>query len=84
MKYFRFPLNTGLDERRERKRTRRAIIKRTERPTSDNEEQSDSQDSKKIKAKKAKVPAGYALMHGFSATNVGQHRLTVCLQSYLL
>jgi hypothetical protein len=29
------------------------------------------------KEKKTKVPAGFALLHGFTATNVGKNRLTV-------
>lgn len=32
---------------------------------------------KEAKDKSAKLPAGFALMHGFSATNVGKNRLTV-------
>jgi hypothetical protein len=28
--------------------------------------------------KNSKVAAGFALMHGFSATNIGKNRLTVC------
>jgi hypothetical protein len=32
---------------------------------------------KKEENKKPKIPAGLALMHGFSAPNVGKNRLTV-------
>jgi hypothetical protein len=31
--------------------------------------------------KKPSIPAGFALMHGFAATNVGKNRLTVCLRN---
>jgi hypothetical protein len=77
-----FLLLPGLDERRERKRTKRAIVKPTEQPTiiDDDENPSDTEGSKKRKGKKAKnskLQAGFALMHGFAATNVGQNRLTV-------
>lgn len=39
---------------------------------------------KKAKAKesKSRLPAGLALMHGFSAKNVSKHRLTVHLESF--
>jgi hypothetical protein len=33
--------------------------------------------SKAKKNKKNSIPAGFALMHGFTATNVGKNRLTV-------
>ena len=43
-----------------------------------NEESGDDIRHKKgSKRKKAKIPVGLALMHGFSATNVGKSRLTV-------
>lgn len=46
---------------------------------SDNEDR--GANNKKSKEKKGlKMPAGLALMHGFSATNIGKHRLTVCLR----
>ena len=32
---------------------------------------------KTSKTEKSKIPAGFALMHGFTATNVGKNRLTV-------
>ncbi|KAJ7068198.1 hypothetical protein C8F01DRAFT_1117259 [Mycena amicta] len=51
-------------ERRERKRVKRAIMN----PPSEKE---------KKKNKKNKNPPAFALMHGFSATNVGKNRLTL-------
>lgn len=75
----------GLTERRERKRARREIAQPNELvvPESGDDESEgsftfpDSKVTKNKKAKKAKVPAGFALMHGFTATNVGKNRLTV-------
>ncbi|KAK7061657.1 hypothetical protein R3P38DRAFT_2830780 [Favolaschia claudopus] len=70
-----------LAERRERKRIKRAIVQ----PKPPNEldvVSSDDNDKPKKRAKapkekKLKVPAGFALMHGFAATNVGKNRLTM-------
>jgi hypothetical protein len=84
-------LLSGLLERRERKRAKLAIIKPPEQPTGTEETESEdgSEDSQSLgikrgskkkerkKEKKTKVPAGLALMYGFSATNVGKNRLTV-------
>ncbi|KAF8627191.1 hypothetical protein AX15_004509 [Amanita polypyramis BW_CC] len=64
-------LHIGLKERRDRKRTKRAVLNP---PTSNKE--NDRDDSCQTR-KKSKVPAGFALMHGFTATNVGKERLTV-------
>ncbi|KAI0771461.1 hypothetical protein BD413DRAFT_548710 [Trametes elegans] len=73
-----------LAERRERRRAKKAIVdprpKATEN-SSDEEPDSERRDtSRKASKKKNKglsVPAGLALMHGFSATNLGKKRLTV-------
>ncbi|KII94802.1 hypothetical protein PLICRDRAFT_25529 [Plicaturopsis crispa FD-325 SS-3] len=80
-------------ERRERKRTKRAIVKPV--VLEDSNEESDGEPTEKSptpkgkgrrtkdrsrkgnKENKPKVPAGFALMHGFSATNVGKNRLTL-------
>ncbi|KAJ7507725.1 hypothetical protein B0H11DRAFT_1968345, partial [Mycena galericulata] len=64
-------------ERRERKRAKRAIVQA--KGPSEPDAASSNGDKKKMKAKgkKPKVPSGFALMHGFSATNVGKNRLTL-------
>ncbi|KAJ7638746.1 hypothetical protein FB45DRAFT_1054990 [Roridomyces roridus] len=65
-------------ERRERKRAKRAIVQPKE--PSEAETASSGKPKKKSKTakeKKSKVPAGFALMHGFSARNVGKNRLTL-------
>ena len=60
-----------------------------DRPANDRKHDSISRDKtegKKTKGKqekKPKVPAAFALMYGFSATNIGKNRLTVCLTSAL-
>ncbi|KAJ7591151.1 hypothetical protein C8J56DRAFT_934805 [Mycena floridula] len=54
-----------LAERRERKRSKKAIV-RPESPKQVPE-----------KRKKPKLPTGLALMHGFSATNIGKNRITM-------
>ncbi|RDB22484.1 hypothetical protein Hypma_010281 [Hypsizygus marmoreus] len=69
-----------LKERRDRKRAKRAIVE----PINDSDDELDAKSDKNTKPKgkkkpeaKKKVPAGLALMHGFSATNVGSGRLTM-------
>ncbi|KAJ3741218.1 hypothetical protein DFH05DRAFT_317910 [Lentinula detonsa] len=75
-----------LEERRDRKRTKREIM----RPTAnDNVNMDDNEDSKQIEATRGKKgkpkrstsqtqnAPGLALMHGFTSTNVGKNRLTV-------
>ncbi|KDR83819.1 hypothetical protein GALMADRAFT_677314 [Galerina marginata CBS 339.88] len=64
-----------LADRRKRKRARKDTMK----PQVPNqEEQSDDREqSKKSKNQSKNVQAGFALMHGFSATNVGKNRLTL-------
>jgi hypothetical protein len=69
--------HTGLTERRERKRAKRAIVDPKELEDDENENSSPLPEKKTKKAKKSKIPAGLALMHGFTATNVGKNRLTV-------
>ncbi|KAI0334789.1 hypothetical protein GY45DRAFT_1047398 [Cubamyces sp. BRFM 1775] len=78
-----------LAERRERRRAKKAIvdpkIKQVESDGDgdgdnhgDREQAKASKVSKKgAKGKGLKMPAGLALMHGFSATNIGKNRLTV-------
>ncbi|KAF8076308.1 hypothetical protein FPV67DRAFT_1471262 [Lyophyllum atratum] len=72
---------TRLKERRDRKRSKRAIIKPTTDADTESETLSERNIAKKGETKKsnakARIPAGLALMHGFSATNVGSGRLTV-------
>jgi len=58
----------GRRERRDRKRAKRAMVD----PGAEN-----GNNARIAKNTKAKVPAGFALMHGFMATNVGASRLTV-------
>lgn len=60
----------------------------TQAPSEDEEEEDENERTvvtkqakgkKKSKGRTPKIPAGLALMHGFSATNVGKSRLTVRL-----
>jgi hypothetical protein len=70
----------GLTERRERKRAKRAIVEPKKSVVSEDDDGSPlpkEKTSKTKKGKASKVPAGFALMHGFTATNVGKNRLTV-------
>lgn len=67
-------LFAGLEERREKKRIKRDIMQ-PERPKG--QEDIDSPSKPNSKKAKQKLPAGLALMHGFTATNVGKNRLTV-------
>ncbi|KAJ7667948.1 hypothetical protein DFH06DRAFT_1294817 [Mycena polygramma] len=69
-----------LTERRERKRIKRAIVQPkevTEPDTASSNGNAKHKKGVKGKGKKPKVPSGFALMHGFSATNVGKNRLTL-------
>lgn len=76
----------GLAERRERRRVKRAIVapKALIDAASDEEDGSDSGAMKATKATKQRkkkstsLAAGLALMHGFTAKNIGKNRLTVC------
>ncbi|KAK2466156.1 hypothetical protein APHAL10511_001798 [Amanita phalloides] len=61
-----------LKERREKKRAKRVIV---EVPKSDKE--NGAEESRETRKKSKKIPAGFALMHGFTTTNVGKGRLTV-------
>lgn len=84
---------SGLADRRERKRTRREIMKplpvedEDEDPSADGDDDDDRgggrrssrrNKSQAKKTRKPKLPAGLSLMQGFIATNVGKSRLTVC------
>ncbi|KAJ7179921.1 hypothetical protein C8R43DRAFT_971187 [Mycena crocata] len=68
-----------LTERRERKRIKRAIVKPREasEPDTASSNGNKRKNRPKSKSKKPKVPSGFALMHGFNATNVGKNRLTL-------
>ena len=82
----------GMNARRERRREKREIVnpkKRKvspERDSGEDEPDEGGKESKKkgAKPKKQKIPAGLALMHGFSATNVGKSRLTVSEPIYIV
>ena len=41
------------------------------------DKENDKNESCQTRTRNKKLPAGFALMHGFSATNVGKERLTV-------
>ncbi|KAF5331685.1 hypothetical protein D9611_007746 [Ephemerocybe angulata] len=74
-----------MNARKERRRERREIVNPRKRRASvysnseeESEEESRVQKKKKgSKGKQQKIPAGLALMHCFSATNVGKSRLTM-------
>ncbi|PIL36747.1 hypothetical protein GSI_00436 [Ganoderma sinense ZZ0214-1] len=70
-----------LAERRERRRAKKAIVDPKPSPPASETSSHDSGDrKKKLNGKKGKglsMPAGLALMHGFSATNIGKNRLTL-------
>jgi hypothetical protein len=70
---------TGLTERRECKRARRDIMNSREDRVGTRDEKENKKDTKNEpnEKKKHRIPAGLALMHGFSSTNVGKSRLTV-------
>lgn len=76
---------TGLSERRERKRARREIMNPREVKVDTRGEKENRNDEKKgPNDKKHKIPAGLALMHGFSSTSVGKGRLTVRTSSSIV
>lgn len=65
-----------LADRRERKREKREIMNpRDAKPS--RKERKDNATGGPTNKKKQKIPAGLALMHGFSSANVGKTRLTV-------
>ncbi|KAI5893766.1 uncharacterized protein SCHCODRAFT_01184989 [Schizophyllum commune H4-8] len=75
-----------LEERRERKRAKRAIVNPEKaeivvEPGTSYSEAKERKGKGKAKAKRTKgsekTPAAFALMHGFVATNVGKNRLTM-------
>ncbi|SJL01929.1 uncharacterized protein ARMOST_05253 [Armillaria ostoyae] len=74
-----------LQERRERRQVKRAIVQNKENDTCSEVSDKDPTGCKKGKEKqdKNKVPPGLALMHGFSATNIGKNRLTTQLPPML-
>ena len=75
----RFTDVTGLTERRELKRARQDIMNSREDRAGTRGEKENKKDRKNEpnERKKHRIPAGLALMHGFSSTNVGKSRLTV-------
>ncbi|TFK28807.1 hypothetical protein FA15DRAFT_753191 [Coprinopsis marcescibilis] len=69
-----------LKERRDRRRAKRDIVKLPQNGTNSGKESDRETDKKKAgsgKTVKPKFPVGFALMHGFKATNVGKSRLTI-------
>ena len=71
---------TGLADRRERKREKREIMNpREAKPstTAGKERKENATGRPSNSKKKQKIPAGLALMHGFSSASVGNSRLTV-------
>lgn len=76
MLYVVYPA-TGLAERRDKKRIKREIVRPTDQ-TDNDPEQIETLAKKKAKAT-ARKNSGLALMHGFTATNVGKNRLTVSI-----
>ncbi|KAL4268844.1 hypothetical protein AB1N83_002033 [Pleurotus pulmonarius] len=71
-----------LTERRERKRTKRAIVKSPALSGAHEEEEprkrsKEKETKAKSKSKKEKTIPGFALMYGLNATNVGTNRLTM-------
>lgn len=77
---------TGLEERRERRRAKKAIVAPKPPPSESDSgenaepkrgEHTEKASKKSKKGKGLNMPAGLALMHGFSATNIGKNRLTV-------
>ncbi|KAG7449282.1 uncharacterized protein BT62DRAFT_1002863 [Guyanagaster necrorhizus] len=67
-----------LKDRREQRQVKRAIVQNKENDARSEVSDKDSIECKKGKQKrgKNKMPPGLALMHGFSATNIGKNRLT--------
>lgn len=71
---------------------KRAIVQPKKIVVSENDDKNEpgsapGEDVRKAKkGKKNSIPAGFALMHGFTATNVGKNRLTVsyydCLPNF--
>ncbi|KAK0206487.1 hypothetical protein DFS33DRAFT_592979 [Desarmillaria ectypa] len=73
-----------LKERRERRQAKRAVIRDKESDARSEISDKDPIGCKgKQKKKKNKMPPGLALMHGFSATNIGKNRLTTQLPPML-
>lgn len=71
----------GLEDRRARKRTKKAIMQ-APKPSEDEDENHECirKSKKKSHEKSHAAPRGHAslaFMHGFSSTNVGKHRITV-------
>ncbi|KAI9001176.1 hypothetical protein BD414DRAFT_504985 [Trametes punicea] len=79
--------HSRLAQRRERRREKKAIVNPMPMRATQNLSDEDAEDRRSNIAKKTskeskksrgpRMPAGLALMHGFSATNVGRNRLTV-------
>jgi hypothetical protein len=76
----------GLGERRERKRVKRGIVKPGTNTAVHTSPPASERENKKVARKGGKNhsgTAGLALLHGFSATNVGKNRLTVSVTGLL-
>ena len=68
----------GRADRRQRKKTKRDIMDPESSGDSDNEAKpSDTCKNRKQTKRQSKLRQEFALMHGFSSTNVGKNRLTV-------
>ncbi|KAK0490959.1 hypothetical protein IW261DRAFT_52415 [Armillaria novae-zelandiae] len=74
-----------LKERRERRQVKQAIVQNKGDVTCSGVSDKDPAECKtgRQKQDKNKVPPGLALMHGFSATNIGKYRLTTQLPPML-
>ncbi len=69
---------TGLADRRERKREKREIMNpREAKPSTATRKERKNNATSGPTNKKQKIPAGFALMHGFSSASIGKSRLTV-------
>ncbi|KAJ3811932.1 hypothetical protein F5876DRAFT_75347 [Lentinula aff. lateritia] len=66
-----------LAERRDKKRAKREIVRPAATANEKDSKQIQIQAATDKKGKQNKGPPGLALMHGFTATNVGKNRLTV-------
>lgn len=77
-------LYIGLKQRRIRRQNKKEITTTPKVCTEGTSIASgDEADEPKRFKRKSKLPAGLALMHGFSAGNIGKHRLTVRCFSWL-
>lgn len=66
----------GLEDRRQRRKSKKEIMQPPMAYDSSGEEKK-TKPQKKKKNQTKNTQIGFALMHGFTATNVGKNRLTV-------